>query len=248
MSRHRGKKEKKPDPNRQKRIEEMLQKEKEIRDLIESTNRMAKDLSHHSHYDKIQKERATTISTLAPEIKTLFESSLDHRAQCIFAESHLEQKCEMLQEELDTLQGRLPETHSSDDNSLINTLPPAQANALRFVRQLNKMRASKISLLDVQNLVKRFTELLDTIEPKLWAFREAANDLLFVFQKKIERGWMSTTDIEPYKPHLENGTEGLPEAIAQHRTFLKDWIERCETLSSRIRNLEQEIDHLRRKK
>lgn len=244
MSRRR-KKERKPDPDRENRIREMLENEKELARLFESTNKLGRDLLHRAHYDKVWNERTATILALLPEIKELHESCVDLRAKCILAEMHLKQKCNSAQEELDRFRGRTQESNRIDP--LLATLPPRQANAIRVVIELNRVQASKISLADINDLVERFTEVLESVERKTIACQDAAKDLLELSEIIIERGWETTTDLKALKPSLENCLKESPEIPVNHRKFLSDWLQRCQTLALRTENLYKGIGFLQGK-
>ncbi len=229
-------------PDRNQRIQEMLAKEKDQRDSLDETNRQAKDLIHWAHYDKVQRERTATISALLPVVKDIFQNCMELRGKCIAAESNLETKLENLQSQLDNALGRQANRDSGSNlESVINTLPPERASALRFVMKLNKNRASSISIDDIKRMNETFNDLLANGEKRIAEYREAASDILLVFQEKMARGWVTEVNLEAYKATLEQGIQEIENMKIKHRQFLTNWVQRCEATWERIIDLESRV-------
>ncbi len=245
MSRRRHKEKKGTEPDRGRRIADMLRNDKETRDALEETNRLAKEVRDHAHYDGLQKDRCKRISELLPSARTELEACLNKRADCVVAYSHLERQSEMLEEELRVLRGEAREVNETDSNDLPDSLTTEQINALRLFRELDRQRALRISRSDIDELSASFSSLLDKVEPKIRQLCELSNDLLLIFQKKIERGWMSAADFEPYKSELEKSTE-LIESITEHRGYLVEWLKECEVCLQKSSALRQTIEDSRR--
>jgi hypothetical protein len=116
---------------------------------------------------------------------------MELRGKCIVVESNLEAKLENLQRKLDHAQSRQADPDSSSSlDPLINTLPPEQASALRFVVELNKNRASHTSIDDIKRMNETFNDFLAHGEKKIAEYREAASDILLISQEKMARGWV----------------------------------------------------------
>src|SRR5687768_323103 len=116
------KRKKQQDPNRERRIHEMLKEESEVRESLNDLNRRLKDFSDHAHYDKIQRERVAIMSNVTAELQKLFDSCMDMRGKCISAEWNFEQKAKIYEDELNQLFGiHVNKPELPDD--LLNRLP-----------------------------------------------------------------------------------------------------------------------------
>lgn len=231
------KKDRAADPARAERIRTMLEKEQALRDTLERTQRLGKDLSDRMHYDRLFKDKAARVPKLSEEIAHDLREAIELLGKAFVARQHLSRECDDLQAELDVHQGRPPKPDlMTTIDPFLQTLPREQADAFRLIVELERGRRG--SAQEAKDRVEKTSAALDSLDTKVAIFRQEVAESVLIAEEKVRRGWMPQSAFDSARAALEKPVRDGEASILALRELVRDYAKDYDSFTQRMQEIQ----------
>jgi hypothetical protein len=218
----------------------MREKESGVRESLERTMRLTRELIDRMHYDSLSKECVERFEALKEEFIELVEQRVDILGLCLTANDDLQRECETLQDQLDAREGRLPRPDPMEVlEPLMGHLPKEQVAALRFVSAYNRMPAPPAP--ERSDAFDKAKAYLDSLEAKLLGFRREMDTMLDIADERVKRGLTSTEAIEPHRAAAEPHLLQIEKVLEPLRSCFRSSLTGHEALQQRRQELRRAL-------
>lgn len=244
MARGKGRKPKPPDPHRQERIRQAREKERRVREALDRSHKLGRELGDRSHYDKLSRDAQDRFEPLPARLKELFEKRPDILAACCMAHFEMQRDCDRLQSELDQAAGKpAAPTLLEHMEPMLSQIPAKQADALRILAALHAA-SPPLHAADETPAFQNAARWLADCDETIGAIERESATVLEVAHERVKRGWADEKAVAQYEGQLATHLGALAKvkgALVKSRGYVASTQETYETLRAQRAELRKRL-------
>lgn len=221
----------------------MRERERRLRETLEHTHKLGRELGDRGHYHKLYHEALTRWEPLVPRLKDLVDKRPDILGACALAHLAIQRECESLQAKVDQLAGK-PAAPSllEQVEPLLGQLPDKQAAALRLVAALHA--AAPAQAPEDAPAFRHAVQWLHDFEDTVTAMERESALMAEIARERVKRGWVDEKTVVQYEGQLAKGLEALStakDALEKTREYVASTVKTYEDLRARRAELRKQL-------